>query len=123
MSIIDGRFLAERPEAALAAGRHAKVSLIVGANDRELPLGEAADKGALWAAFGEQAEAAIRPYDPRGDQALADLAAAGGAPVWLYRFGYVPEAQRGQHMGALRGMEIPFGLNMPQRNRFCSKRL
>ena len=47
MSIIDGRFLAERPEAALAAGRHAKVSLIVGANDRELPLGEAADKGAL----------------------------------------------------------------------------
>jgi para-nitrobenzyl esterase len=34
-------------------------------------------------------------------------------PVWLYRFAYVSEAQRGQLMGALHGFEIPFTMNIP----------
>src|SRR5262249_11960075 len=38
MSIIDGHFLPERPEAALAAGRQAMVPVIIGANDRDLPI-------------------------------------------------------------------------------------
>ena len=41
MSIIDGRFLREAPEAAPAGGRQAVVPIIVGANDRELAIGTA----------------------------------------------------------------------------------
>jgi para-nitrobenzyl esterase len=134
MSIIDGRFLVEPAEATLAAGRQAPVPLMVGANDRDLPLGEAADKAALFAGFGAEAEAARRLYDPLGNHSLAELkqqvfadrvmveparhlanlVATSGGPVWLYRFGYVLESQRGQNPGVLHGLEIPFALNVPQ---------
>jgi para-nitrobenzyl esterase len=33
--------------------------------------------------------------------------------VWLYRFAYVSQAQRGQNMGALHAFEIPFTINVP----------
>ena len=133
MSIIDGRFLAERPEVALAAGRQAKVPVIVGANDREMAIGNAGSKDELFAKFGPDADAARRVYDPRGDQTLDELnqqvsadgllveparhlaneVARSGQPVWLYRFEYVSEAFRGGVMGALHGFEIPFTLNVP----------
>jgi para-nitrobenzyl esterase len=133
MSIIDGRFLVERPEAALAAGRFARVPVIIGANDRDLPIGDAFSKDALFARFGSQAELARRLYDPLGVQDLSELkqqvfadgvlveptrhvanvVARHGQPVWLYRFAYVSESQRGDHMGTLHGFEIPFTLNVP----------
>ncbi len=133
MSIVDGRFLVERPEAALAAGRLAKVPVIVGANDRDLPIGSAKTKDELFALFGPDTEEARRLYDPRGDQALEELNqqvfadrtlveparhlanehARAGQPVWLYRFAYVSESQRGTLVGALHGFEIPFTLNVP----------
>jgi para-nitrobenzyl esterase len=58
MSIIDGQFLIEAPEAALAAGRQAMVPVIIGANDRELALGTANSKDELFAIFGLDAERA-----------------------------------------------------------------
>jgi para-nitrobenzyl esterase len=36
-----------------------------------------------------------------------------GQPVWLYRFTYVSESQRGKLMGTLHGFEIPFALDLP----------
>src|SRR5262249_5345251 len=33
--------------------------------------------------------------------------------VWLYRFAYVSQAQRGQNMGTAHGYEIPFAFNLP----------
>jgi para-nitrobenzyl esterase len=39
--------------------------------------------------------------------------ARAGQPVWLYRFAYVSEAQRGTNMGTLHGFEIPFVMNIP----------
>jgi para-nitrobenzyl esterase len=133
MSIIDGRFLVERPEMALAKRHQALVPIIVGANDRDLPIGNALSKDDLFANFGPDADTARRIYDPRGDQPLeelkqqvfadkvmveparhlADEMARAGQPVWLYRFAYVSEAQRGQNMGALHGVEIPFALDVP----------
>jgi para-nitrobenzyl esterase len=133
MSIIDGQFLIEPPEAALAAGRQAMVPVIIGANDRDLALGTANSKDELFAIFGPDAERARSLYDPRGDQTLgelkqqvfadktlveptrhfADEMSRSGQPVWLYRFAYVSEAQRGQLMGALHGFEIPFTINIP----------
>jgi len=133
MSIIDGRFLPEPPEAALTAGRQSVVPVIVGANDRDLAVGSAATKYELFGLFGPDADRARRLYDPLGNQTLdelrqqvfadramveparhlADEMARTGQTVWLYRFAYVAEAQRGQHMGTLHGYEIPFALNAP----------
>jgi para-nitrobenzyl esterase len=134
MSIVDGRFLVERPEIALRAGRFARVPVMIGANDRDLALGTAPSKEALFAPFGAEADLARRLYDPRGEHTLdelkqqifadrvmveparhfANLVAASGQPVWLYRFAYVSEAQRGQLMGTLHGYEIPFTIDVPQ---------
>lgn len=133
MSILDGRFLVEQPESALAAGRQAMVPVLIGADDRELAIGSAGSKDELFAYFGPDAEKARRVYDPRGDQTLAELKqqvfadrvlveparhfademARAGQPVWLYRFAYVPESQRGRIMGCLHGMEIPFTFDVP----------
>jgi para-nitrobenzyl esterase len=133
MSIIDGRFLIERPERSIAAGRQTKVPIIVGANDRDLSIGSASSKDDLFAEFGAGADSARRIYDPRGDQSLEELEqqvfadrtlveparhlasqmARAGQSVWLYRFAYVSESQRGENMGTLHGLEIPFTLDIP----------
>ena len=133
MSIIDGRFLTESVEAAVAAGHQAKVPVIVGANDRDLPVGVADNKDQLFEVFGTDASEARRLYDPRGDQTLdelkqqvfadrtiveparnlANLLARDGQPVYLYRFGYLNEAARGKLMGTPHGFEIPFTLDAP----------
>ena len=133
MSIIDGRFLPEAPEDALAAGRQTVVPVIVGANDRDLAVGSASTKYELFGLFGPDADQARRLYDPLGNQTLDELRqqvfadrtmveparnvanemARTGQTVWLYRFAYVAEAQRGQNIGALHGYEIAFALNAP----------
>lgn len=133
MSIVDGKFLPERPEAALKAGKLARVPVLVGANDRDLPIGSAATKDELFAQFGPDSARARHLYDPLGDQTLDELkqqvfadktlveptrhlaseVARNGQLVWLYRFAYVSESQRGKLMGTLHGFEIPFTLNVP----------
>jgi len=134
-SIIDGKLVVETPEAAIAAGRWAKVPVIIGANDRDLPVGAANSKDELFAIFGASADEARKLYDPNGDQSLdelkqqvfadrtmteparhlADLVAKAGQPVWLYRFSYVAEALRGNPAwkGTLHGFEIPYTFNLP----------
>ena len=46
---------------------------------------------------------------------LANEMARAGQRVWLYRFAYVAEAQRGSNLGALHGLEIPFAMNISSR--------
>lgn len=132
-SILDGRMVVETPEQALAAGRQAKVPVLLGANDRDLGLGSASGKDELFARFGVNAAAARSAYDPTGEQTLEELMkdvladetlveparhlanelARAGQPVWLYRFGYVAESMRGRSKGALHGLEIPYTFNLP----------
>ncbi|MFA7416245.1 MAG: carboxylesterase family protein [Rhizobium sp.] len=134
MAIIDGQFISETPEATFEAGRQNKVPLMLGANSRDLGLGVADTKEALFATFGSEAQAAAAAYDPDGTTALdelkvqvfadmtmmeptahlADLAATSGQPTWYYRFSYVPEVQRPTMPGTLHGMEIPYTLGVPQ---------
>jgi para-nitrobenzyl esterase len=129
----DGKLVVDAPEAVFAAGKQAMVPVMVGANDRDLPIGIAHDKDELFGAFGTQAGAAREFYDPRGDQTLeelkqqvladrtlveparhlADETARAGQPTWLYRFAYVSQAQRGTNMGTLHGFEIPFTIDVP----------
>jgi para-nitrobenzyl esterase len=133
MSIIDGRFLTETPEAAFAGRRQALVPIIIGANDRDLPAGSARSKDELYAQFGGNAAEARRLYDPLDNQPLEELVqqvhadrtfvepvrhlanevARLGQPVWLYRFAYVAQALRGVNIGARHGFEIPFTINAP----------
>lgn len=134
LPMIDGRFLPDRPDAIIAAGREPTlVPTIIGANDRDLPVGKAKTKEDVFALFGAAAAEARKLYDPLGDQTLeelkqqvfadrffveparhfADEVAHAGAPVWLYRFAYVAQAQRGQHMGAPHSFEIPFVMDEP----------
>ena len=44
---------------------------------------------------------------------LANELARAGQSVWLYRFAYVSQAQRGELMGTMHAFEIPFTLNIP----------
>jgi para-nitrobenzyl esterase len=132
-SILDGRFLTERPEQALAEGHMAPVPTMIGANDRDLGLGSANNKEDLLSSFGAKAAEAHKLYDPKGDQTFEELKqqvfadrtmvepvrhfanemARAGNPVWLYRFAYVSEWQRRKLMGTPHGFEIPFTLDVP----------
>src|SRR5262249_36808659 len=44
---------------------------------------------------------------------FADEMARAGQKVWLYRFAYMAQMQRGQSLGAPHGYEIPFTFNLP----------
>ncbi len=134
-SMIDGKLVVETPDAAISAGHWAKVPIIIGANNRDLPIGVASSKDELFALFGADAEAARKLYDPNGSESLdelkqqvfadkamteparylADLVARSGQPVWLYRFSYVAEALRSdpQWKGTLHAFEIPYVFNLP----------
>jgi para-nitrobenzyl esterase len=134
-SMIDGKLVVDHPSSLIAAGRWAKVPVIIGANDRDLPVGVAASKDDLFRIFGPHAEEARRLYDPNGSgtleelkqqvfadrtmtepaRHLAELVTAQGQKAWLYRFSYVAESLRGQPgwEGTLHGMEIPYTFNLP----------
>ncbi len=132
-AIQDGKLIVDSPEAILASRRQAMVPVMVGANDRDLPIGAARDKNELFSAFGADDASARRIYDPRGDNSLdelnqqvfadramveparhlADEMAMAGQPTWLYRFGYVNEAFRDNSLGAPHSFEIPFAFDTP----------
>ena len=134
MAIRDGKVVVEPPEAAFDAGQQMSVPVIIGDNDRELPIGAAASKDELFARFGDAANAARAVYDPQGDRGLDELAqqafadrgmleparhaadalARAGQPVWLYRFSYVSKAQRSSVKGAEHGFEIPYVFAAPE---------
>jgi para-nitrobenzyl esterase len=86
--MIDGTLVVEPPEAALRAGRQARVPILVGANASE-------DEAGI-----------LEPA-----RFVAQAMARAGQPVWHYRFSYVAEARRGQSGGAVHGSEIPFLLD------------
>lgn len=129
--VLDGQLYAETPEASLAAGRFARVPVLVGANDLETGQSFDRDKDALFAQFGPAEAAARAAYDPDGTATLAALAQpvyadrsmveparflarrylATGVPAFHFRFGYVAEHERGRVPGAGHASEIPYVMN------------
>jgi para-nitrobenzyl esterase len=134
---LDGRIIAEAPLSAFAAGRQARVPLIVGSNSFEwgfmtLPgfPAEAKPDAQLLAEFGALAGPAARAYAAEIAQgglqlqarlfsdrtfveptrALARSHAAALAPTYRYRFSYVGTAARGPGavQGAVHASEIPY---------------
>lgn len=127
--VIDGKLLVEPVEAALAAGRIRSMPLLMGATDADLSLDAARSKEEAFAAFGADADAARAAYDPNGDRELAAINAAvgadrnmieparfaaramsaRGAPVYVFRFGYVPLARKEKsRFGAEHASDVAF---------------
>src|SRR5580698_4945803 len=122
--MLDGKFIVEAPEFVLAAGREAKVSVMIGATDRDHAQGSADSKDELFAIFGANAGEA-RKLDELKQQVfcdkihieparyLADAVARAGRPAYLYRFSYVAESERAKVKGALHSSELPFVFDIP----------
>lgn len=107
-------------------GGHAPVPVLVGTNRDEMKLFMANDPARVWKLFGLfprirdprwydlSAEYMSRMWKATGaDEPAARLAAAGGPPVWVYRFDWDEEptvfgSDLSQLLGAAHGFEIPF---------------
>jgi len=131
--ILDGRLITSGLAQGFAAGRQAKVPLIVGGNSNEASLFR--PKPAQLDALPETQRAAIMAeYDPIGsgdrvrvvnemvtdtfvtepDRNLARIEARAGAPVWLYYFAFVPSAERASSQGARHTAEIRYVFGGPR---------
>jgi para-nitrobenzyl esterase len=128
--ILDGRLAVETAQSAYAAGRQARVPLIIGSNSADFVGFISADtKEALFTQFGERKAEAIAAYDPSGTTELRTLLVmagtdrvqaeparftasafvAKGAPAYVYRFSYIPAAMREQwRNGVPHGAEVPY---------------
>lgn len=127
--VIDGKLVVARTDVAFRTGLAAKVPYLVGSNDFEESLLRWFPGGgeAMVRQFGDKAPALLAAYAASGDtrerqvgrlwgeNAMTEPArwrakqqAAHGAPVYLYRFAYLPEALRDTTPGAGHADEIPF---------------
>lgn len=125
----DARLVVEEPDASYAAGRQAKVPLMVGANSSDIGNANAKSKDEAFGQFGANAGKARAAYDPDGAKDLARLNAEigmdrvmveparfvaatfarQGVPVYAYRFSYTATPRRaGSSLGAPHASEIPF---------------
>lgn len=129
----DGTIVPAGTETIFAEGKQARIPYIIGSNDDELgfipapframvngpvekSLGTAA--AAVKAAYASEDEANRRLG---GDAIFAEpalafglLQARAGAPTFLYRFGYVAEAQRKPDVGAVHASDVAFQFgNLP----------
>jgi para-nitrobenzyl esterase len=129
--VLDGKLITETAESACKARRQPRVPLLVGSNSADTAGDRirATTKEQFFARFGKWSDQAKAAYDPDGTTDLVTLVrianddfgqaeparfaanafAAKGAPVYLYRFSYVPQAMREQmRAGAPHGGEISF---------------
>jgi para-nitrobenzyl esterase len=129
----DGTIIPANADAIFAGGKQARIPYIIGSNDDELgfipapframvngPVEKALGAAAatVKAAYGSEDEANRRLG---GDAIFAEPALAfglaqarAGAPTFLYRFGYVAEAQRKPDLGAVHASDVAFQFgNLP----------
>ena len=127
--IVDGHLLKEPVMSAFAAGRAARIPLIIGTNSEEgslLGLDASSDGlfpklsaenlaklkalyGAQASNDGELARLVFRDgYFASEARWIAAKVSAAGSPAYLYRFGYVLGALQARRAGAYHGSEIPF---------------
>jgi para-nitrobenzyl esterase len=126
--IRDGKLVLGAPAVLYAAGKGAKVPLIIGATNADIGFARGNTVEEIFAAFGADADEARSVYDPDnnqdaraltfrigGDQTMVEPArhiarilSARGQKVYEFRFSYVAESLRKQWPGAMHATEIPF---------------
>jgi para-nitrobenzyl esterase len=125
--ILDGKLIVSGIAQGFAAGRQAKVPLMIGGNSNEASLFK--PQPAQLDAIPAPAQGALKAaYDPKGagnkvqmvndlttdtfmtepDRNLARIATKAGEPVWLYYFSFVPEKTRGTALGAPHVAEVRY---------------
>jgi para-nitrobenzyl esterase len=126
--IVDGTVVKALPETIFRSGGGAKVPLIIGATGADLGVSIPLTRRGMFAEFGAESAAARTLYDPTGERPFRELraevegdrtmqeparwiarkVATDGSPAWLYRFEYVPEAERATVAGAGHASELAF---------------
>ncbi|EJN14477.1 carboxylesterase type B [Bradyrhizobium sp. YR681] len=125
---IDGVLVTEDIAAGFAAGHQSRIPLIIGSNDDETDFDSEPDVEAALASSGTTIDELRRLYPDLARSSdlaarfytdkvfsepvrlLARLHAATGAPVFRYRFAYVPEARRANPEGGHgRALQFIFG--------------
>lgn len=128
--ILDGRLVPETAQSAYEMGRQTRVPVMIGTNSADFIGFIAAEtKDDLFSQYGAAKTQAVAAYDPDGTAVIADLLVMAGAdraqaeparftaralsaaetPVYVYRFGYLPESMRAQlRNGTPHGFEVPF---------------
>jgi para-nitrobenzyl esterase len=132
--VVDGQIITANTSELHAAGKSARVPVMVGATSQDIGFMQANSIDELLKQFGSNAEKARTVYavhdgdDVRfvafrmgGDQLMIEPAryiartlAARGQPVYEFRFSYVAESIRGQYggvMGAMHASDIPFAFD------------
>jgi para-nitrobenzyl esterase len=132
--VVDGQIITGNPSQLYAAGKGARVPMMVGATSQDIGFMQANSIDELLKKFGANADEARTVYavhdsdDVRfvafrmgGDQMMIEPAryvarglAARGQPVYEFRFSYVAESIRGQFggvMGAMHASDIPFAFD------------
>lgn len=124
--MIDGTILTDQVEAIFARGEEAPVPFITGGVSWEASLMQILTANPEWLASRIKAgnPAALQAYDFAADPAqaasdfitdfyesepdrhLARLHAKNGYPTFVYRFSYLPAAQRGTLPGAMHGLDV-----------------
>jgi para-nitrobenzyl esterase len=126
--MVDGVVVPEDPGVALASGKARPVPLIVGANSAEFSfMGNKAAVDGRLNEMGSDAAELIRKGYADETTLIANLMsdvlfveparfsaiemAKAGAPVYVYRFSYVPESLRATLPGAPHASELPFAFD------------
>jgi para-nitrobenzyl esterase len=129
--VLDGQIMTAEPARLYAAGKAARVPLMVGANSLDIGFMQGKTVDELLAQFGTNADKARTVYEVRsgddvrkvafrmgGDQLMGEPAryvartlTAHGQPVYEYRFSYVAESLRQQWAGAMHATDIPFAFD------------
>jgi para-nitrobenzyl esterase len=137
--ILDGQYITGGIAQGFAAGKQAKIPLMIGGNSNEASLfrPQPAQLDALPA---DQRDAVMKAFDPDGsgdktriindlstvqaitepDRNLSRIQSKAGAPVYLYYFSYVPEALKAkQPYGARHTDEIRYVFGAPTAGAFA----
>jgi para-nitrobenzyl esterase len=124
--ILDGKVVTQLPGDALRTGAFARIAVLIGTTTDDLPALMPLP-GDPFSVFGPDAAAARTIYSATSaspvdiikniavDRAMHEPArfvatrmTAAGAPVWLYRFGYVADSLRPKPAGAEHSTELPY---------------
>jgi para-nitrobenzyl esterase len=124
--VVDGRIVLAAPGERLRRGEAARVPVLVGTTNDDLPVTFPPSRGDPLSLFGPDAERARAAYDPslpplrlvfligvdlsmhEPARFVARQVARTGQPAWRLRFDYVPEALRASLDGATHSSELPF---------------
>jgi len=124
--VVDGKLVIASPGERLRRGEAARVPVLIGTTNDDLPVTFPPSRGDPLSLFGPDAEKARADYDPslpplrlvlligvdltmhEPARFVAQQVTRTGLPAWRQRFDYVPDSLRASLDGAQHASELPF---------------